>query len=201
MVPLSYANFFMASAGAAAALVGLLFIAISIAPEQTISSNASARRQTAASSAFTALLNAFFVSLVALVPNVNLTWVMLTIGGIGILNSLVLVGSLFRSKEQWQVVMRGVFLILGSITLYSYEVYDGVLMLHAPDDSSTVLIATLLMIGCYGLGLARSWEILGGRNNRLSELMLALYHAAEQKKAREATAKKEGEQQVGVQKD
>src|SRR5258706_4933834 len=68
VVPPEFANFFIASAGAGAALVGLLFVAVSIAPEQLVTRRAPMERQAVAGSAFTALMNAFFISLVALIP-------------------------------------------------------------------------------------------------------------------------------------
>jgi len=40
MVPDVFINFFIASAGAGGALIGLLFVAISIAPESTIMTGA-----------------------------------------------------------------------------------------------------------------------------------------------------------------
>lgn len=59
MVPPEFANFFIASAGAGAALVGLLFVAISLAPEQIVTRRAPVERQAVAGSAFTSLVNAF----------------------------------------------------------------------------------------------------------------------------------------------
>ncbi len=58
VVPPEYANFFIASAGAGAALVGLLFVAVSLAPEQIVARRAPVERQAAAGSAFTALITA-----------------------------------------------------------------------------------------------------------------------------------------------
>jgi hypothetical protein len=74
MVPDAFHDYFIASAGAAAALVGLLFVAVSIAPERTVTRSAPVERRTVALSAYTALLNAFFLSLVALLPQTNLGW-------------------------------------------------------------------------------------------------------------------------------
>src|SRR6266852_5521859 len=61
VVPPEFANFFIASASAGAALVGLLFVAVSIAPEQLVTRRAPVERQAVAGSAFTALMNAFFI--------------------------------------------------------------------------------------------------------------------------------------------
>ncbi|HLH63961.1 MAG TPA: hypothetical protein VKV20_19975 [Ktedonobacteraceae bacterium] len=69
MVPPQFANFFVASASAGAALVGLLFVAVSIAPQQTVTRRAPIEQQVVAGGAFTALINAFFLSLVTLIPN------------------------------------------------------------------------------------------------------------------------------------
>src|SRR5436309_3446471 len=53
-----FETFFLASSGASAALIGLLFVAVSIAPEKVFGSDAEAVRQAQALSAFTALVNA-----------------------------------------------------------------------------------------------------------------------------------------------
>jgi hypothetical protein len=71
MVPPDLANFFIASVSAGGALLGLLFVAVSIAPEQIVASRAPMERQAVAASTFTALVNAFFVSLGALIPGVT----------------------------------------------------------------------------------------------------------------------------------
>ena len=68
MVPPEFANFFIAGASAGAALVGLLFVAVSIAPERMVTRRAPIERQAVAGSAFTALINAFLLSLAALIP-------------------------------------------------------------------------------------------------------------------------------------
>ncbi len=52
MVSGEFANFFVASTSSGAALVGLLFVAVSIAPEQTVQTNAPLERRAVASGAF-----------------------------------------------------------------------------------------------------------------------------------------------------
>jgi hypothetical protein len=60
MLPPELSNYFLATAGAGAALIGLLFVAVSIAPEQIATRRAPLERQAVAASTFTALVNAFF---------------------------------------------------------------------------------------------------------------------------------------------
>ena len=57
MVPAAFHDYFVASTGAGAALVGLLFVAVPIAPERTVVNSAPVERQAVATSAYTALLN------------------------------------------------------------------------------------------------------------------------------------------------
>ena len=54
MVPEAFHDYFIASTGAGAALVGLLFVAVSIAPERTVMRSAPAERRAVALSAYTA---------------------------------------------------------------------------------------------------------------------------------------------------
>src|SRR5581483_8938312 len=72
MVPDTFIAYFAASAGASAALIGLLFVAVSLAPERVFGRQALVAKQTEALSAFTALANVFFISLGALVPGLNI---------------------------------------------------------------------------------------------------------------------------------
>jgi hypothetical protein len=80
VVPDTFANYFLASAGAGAALIGLLFVAVSINPARTFGDGAHPLRQGVASAAFTALVNAFFVSLSALIPLTNVGTIALAVG-------------------------------------------------------------------------------------------------------------------------
>ena len=57
MVPEGFHDDFVASTGIGAALVELLFVAVSIAPERTVMSGAPVDRQAVATSAYTTLLN------------------------------------------------------------------------------------------------------------------------------------------------
>jgi membrane associated rhomboid family serine protease len=66
MLPAAYIPFFAASIGASGALIGLLFIAISIAPERTVGTMATPERAAVAGAAFTARSNVFFIALVIL---------------------------------------------------------------------------------------------------------------------------------------
>src|SRR5262245_55823201 len=79
----SFETFFLASAGAGGAFIGLLFVALSIAPKMTFGHMApsDAPRQQLAEGALVTMANGFIVSSVALIPGINVGWVAL-VGGI-----------------------------------------------------------------------------------------------------------------------
>jgi hypothetical protein len=169
MVPTDFANFFLATAGAGAALIGLLFVAISINPDRTFGHAAQPGRQQVASGAFTALVNAFFISTGALIPHTQIAYLTLVMGGIGLLNSLrlgreLLVGRGRASqgvKARWSVALPALAFVAVSLILYGYEVVVAVLLLMHPDEVGFVYTLCGILLGIYGLGLVRAWELLG----------------------------------------
>src|SRR6266700_3307128 len=108
VVPPEFANFFIASASAGAALVGLLFVAVSIAPEQMVTRRAPMERQAVAGSAFTALMNAFFISLVALIPHFNVGFVIVPFISLCLVTTLIQAWQLLRLRKGWLNPLRDV---------------------------------------------------------------------------------------------
>src|SRR5689334_8568584 len=137
MIPESLTNFYLASAGIGATLVGLIFVAVSIAPERTVQANAPIERQAMAASSFTALLNAFFISLGALIP-ANIGYITLLMGSIGIVNSAFLGRALLKRSERWQVIVRRMLIIIVSFIIYGYEIYYAILIIKEPDNVGNV---------------------------------------------------------------
>ncbi len=109
MVPPEFLNFFIASASAGAALVGLLFVAVSIAPEIIVTRRAPVERQAVAGSTFTALLNGFFISLVALIPHFNFGALVVPFSSLSLLNSLFLAWQILRLRKVWSSFLRRAF--------------------------------------------------------------------------------------------
>src|SRR5215813_6812219 len=67
-----FTNFFLAGTGAGAALIGLLFVAISVRPGLLVSRNTHPAVEVAVAMAFTALVNGFFISFAALLPHASI---------------------------------------------------------------------------------------------------------------------------------
>ena len=64
----AFGDFFVASSGASAALIWLLFVAIAVEPGRIVGEDAPAEPRAVASGAFTAFANVFFVSLAGTWP-------------------------------------------------------------------------------------------------------------------------------------
>ena len=160
MVPAAYQNFVVASTQASAALIGLLFVAITLAPERVFGEKADAGRQARALSAFTALANIFFISFTMLIPDVR---VGLVVTLVGLVSTLQTVGLLFLVPH-WHsqgVLWRSMFLFLGSLAIYGGELAIGVQVWNKTANPGELSGILELLLGAYAIGLGRAWELLG----------------------------------------
>jgi len=147
-------DLFAASVGAAAALIGLLFVAVSVDPDKIFGSNAELKRRSDAERAFTALSNIFFVSLSALLTQ-HVQATMAVIASLAIVNSLRLGWVRFRLTEGssgW----RNLGLI--SVCIYIFEL-AAALGLNASEESIDKIVYTVF--GLYSYALGTSWGLLG----------------------------------------
>lgn len=163
MVPTSLHDFFIASASTSAALIGLLFVAVSIAPERIFGT--AGDRTYRASSAFFVLGNGLFISLGALLPQLNLGTVAVGAGLVGLLNTAFLILDLWQRGRR--ELGRGLVLATGSFAIYGGEVWNGVALLRRPDLVPVVELISYFVLGGYLIGLARAWELVGGHNYSL----------------------------------
>jgi hypothetical protein len=51
----------------------------------------------------------------------------------------------------------------GSLGLYGFELYDAMLLSQSPHLVSPVYALTGQLLGIYGIGLVRAWEVLGAQ--------------------------------------
>jgi hypothetical protein len=148
-------DFFVASVGAAAALIGLLFVAISIAPERIFGEAAESARRANAERAFTALGNVFFVSLGALLPHIGPT-VIIVFAVLAIGSIVRMAASILRSGGSWQhvgIISFGVYLLELSIALR--------VAAHAVLADKL----TFVVLGLYVYALGIAWGLLGAKES------------------------------------
>lgn len=177
MVPSAYVSFFMTAATAGGALIGLLFIAVSIAPHRTVQPSAPVESRVIASSTFTALFNGFFISLGAVLPFWNIGVLTLLVSLIGVINSLSQGWIMLRPWPSWKNAVRRMVLIVVSLYLYVYELICAIRLLVSPANSPLIFTLSILLMGIYGLALVRAWELLGVQRTGLLAWLNPLYKA------------------------
>lgn len=160
MIPAAFENFLVACTQASAALIGLLFVAITLAPERVFGEQAEAGRQARALSAFTALANIFFISFSMLIPEVEVGLVVTIVAGVSLLQTLGLL-LLLRHWHSQGALWRSVFLFLGSLAIYGGEIAVGIQLWIKPDNPGALTGVLELLLGAFGIGLGRAWELLG----------------------------------------
>jgi hypothetical protein len=160
MVTSEFQTFFLASVGASAALIGLLFVSVSIAPERVFGGQSDVARQAQALSAFTALTNIFFISLMSLIPEVLfglVVWIVCVPARCRRSRCSGTRASGARSEswcEDWSCS-------LFSAGIYAYEFTLGIQMWIRPTDKGALIGLLFVLIGAYAVGLGRAWELLG----------------------------------------
>jgi hypothetical protein len=175
MVPSDYTNFFITAATVGGGLIGLLFVAISLAPERTVLAKAPIESRVVAGSTFTALLNAFFISLGALLPQTNIGWFAISFSIVGIINSLSLGRTLLIPWPSWQNVLRRTWLTGISLFLYIIELVCSVQLLSSPTNETPVSYVALSVLVIYIIALIRAWELLGAQRTGLMAWLNPLY--------------------------
>lgn len=161
MVPDALTNFFIASVSAGAALLGLLFVSVSISPEEKISANAAVEKRVGAYGALVSLSNAFTISLVALIPGTFGIYVLIfsvATFAVTLQNGI----ELLQPHEGPSTLARRLTLTLLSLFAYIAEGYNAVRLIINPRDSSPVYALAILLVIVYALSIVRAWELLGG---------------------------------------
>ena len=174
MIPAEFQPFFTASTAASAALIGLLFVSVSIAPDRVFGSRSESMRQAQALSAFSALANVFFISFGALMPTAPAGVIVTIVSIPAVLQTL----SLLSLLSQWRAenaLGRGLLLFLASAAVYGYELALGIQLWMSPSNTGVLSNLLNVMLGAYAIGLGRAWELLGApRSGFLSEVWALL---------------------------
>jgi small-conductance mechanosensitive channel len=163
VVPSDFGQFFAATAAVAGALVGLLFVAISVAPARD-DPETRLEMDIRAGVAFSALVNTLTVALFALIPGDNLG-ITVTVVALASISSCVALGIvLVRDEVPGPKRRRQVAFLVVQTLIFVYEVVLGVLLTSRPHDLGLVRSVCVLMIVLFLVGIARAWQLIGARD-------------------------------------
>jgi hypothetical protein len=176
MLPKGFHDLFSATAEVAGTLVGLLFVAISVVHER-ITGDGSQTHRVRASAALTAFTNALAVSLFALVPGMRVGWTALVVSIVGLLFVLASLLSLLRVRGEQPGGLRDAVFLAGLVITFGVQLVAGLLELAHPRQQGPVTMIAVLVIVCFLIGIARSWELIGGPSIMLRRELGALARA------------------------
>jgi hypothetical protein len=175
VVPAEIHDFFLASGGVAGALIGLLFVAISVSADRLARQGHAAQlHRVRASAALTSFINALVVSLFALIPGqkIGLTSTIVAVLGLGFVTAALL--SLRRVEHGQRSTTRDLLFLLGLVAVFVVQFITGVQIIAQPDGSGNVNTIAGLVIICFLIGIARAWELIGGPSIGLTQEVTAL---------------------------
>ena len=160
-----YESFFIASAGASAAILGLLVVAVSVVNADDKNPTTRELRTVLAGSAFVVLTDIFFVSIVALTGgSVVLALASITMGAVGLLATKELIPRAKRAGNFARTARsRELNLVFASISVVGYTVQLGIGVALLTDSPSAALqrALVLVLVVFYASALGRAWVVAG----------------------------------------
>jgi hypothetical protein len=173
LIPQEFITFFAASLAADGALVGLLFVAIAIEPERTFG-EADPERELAANGVFSALVNAFVISMLALIPRFEIGWGVIVVAGLSLVSTIVhTADKLHRGQRMFN---RTLVYTLGGLLLFSLEIYYSIEIIQHPQSSLDGLYGLIfVLVAVYGVALTRAWTLLGAESRTFTRMFLDIF--------------------------
>jgi hypothetical protein len=161
----AYQGLLTAVSSAAAALTGLLFVALSITSRSRVAVYPTVIRDVRAAAALLAFSDVLSVSLFSLVPGTNAGYPALVTGVIGLMFTAASLRSIIASPETTAShVRRQASLILLLLVAFGFEVSGGIQLIVRPASPGGAQTVSYVLVGLVLVGIARAWELVSDRD-------------------------------------
>jgi O-antigen/teichoic acid export membrane protein len=146
----------------AGALVGLLFVAVSVTAERLAKEGESQLHRVRASAALTSFSNALVVSTFGLIPGVGVGWPAFSAGILGLMFVSASMLSLWRLRGKHHATPREAFFLVGQTVALVFEVIGGLGARGNDPSVGAVRTIAIIVVVNFVIGIARAWELIGG---------------------------------------
>jgi hypothetical protein len=189
MITSSYREFFAAAAGSTGALIGLLFVAVSVTSERAREPEARVAFRSRASAALLLFTNALVLSLAALIPGASIGWWAIVLAVLVLTFAAATARLAFRFGHFGSDLARSLSLVLALVAVAGFEIYAGVKAISHPGNSSGQETMAYVVIAELAVGIARAWELVGLRDTGLIASLGTLARGQEGAGAIDSTSK------------
>lgn len=171
MTPASLHDLFLGASSVAGGLIGLLFVAVSIAHERLTAGPDGQAHRIRAAAVLTAFTNALTASLLALVPDGSLGAASMIVGVLGL--GFIAASMLSLRQSLRRLRLRDAMFLLGLCAVYAQQVIAGAIFRHSHRLGDAEWLS-ILVIACFLIGVQRAWELIGGPDVGLSHEVVRL---------------------------
>jgi hypothetical protein len=163
----TYRDLLPAIADCAAALTGLLFVALTVARRHSPPDRPVVIEQVRAAASILAFTNALAVSLFGLVPGNNIGYPAAVLAVVGILFTAAGTRSIFSSHLPRRHVPRQLALIALLLTTFAFELAGGIALILNPHSNDAAELVSNLLIALLLIGIARAWELVRDKDTSI----------------------------------
>ena len=161
-----YSSFFDQGAEVAGTLIGLLFVAISLSPQDRLANETPFSFRVQTTVAFTALVDALVVSMTALLPGDSVGTAALVVSATGLSTT---VGLTVLGVRRWpgRGRLRDLVPIPFVAAAYLVQLLDAAHLLTGAGKPGALQTQAILVIVFFLIAIGRAWRLIGARDSRL----------------------------------
>ena len=161
-----FGPFFAATAAVAGALIGLLFVAVSVAPERTDGGERIVA-DVRAGIAFSCLVNPLAVSLFALIPGMDVGQTAGAVGVVSFASCCALALVLLREATPGRLRRQQLWRLVVQALVFAGAAFVGFELARHPKDEGLERTVCVLIVVLFLIGIARAWQLIGARDTSL----------------------------------